>query len=280
MVFVDPCPGTYGPRPLIVDAPTVKPWGYGLLSVANIIDEQDAHARNGIAYKSPPCDADVQPWDDNCDPSLRVIKSATDSEQNAIVRGCPFNLYAALDCKTTTLAAMGPYVAEVFAIGEQRAVETQVWERVLAQPSTMALNGVGTEFTVAGGIAALESAIAQCYGGEATLHGDRGLATYAARDRLIQQVAGHLETILGTDFAFYGGSPNTSPAGVPAPAGSAWVYITSDLTLRRFPVDILPDVDQRLRWNPLTNEPYVLAERTYVPSIECCAFAALVCLSC
>lgn len=284
MSFTPVCPGTYGAGPLLIERPVVKPWGFGLVSVATVIDETNEHARNGIVYKSPPCTADVQPWVDSCIPADLLDKIPTDADRNAIVRGCPFHLYAALGCKTTTLAAMTEEVRAVFDLGEQRAVEEQVWVKVLAQAGSTVLNASSATtdaFTVTGGIAALESAIAACYGGEATLWGDRGLATYAARERVILQQAGHLETIIGSKFGFLGGSPNTSPAGVPAPSGFAWIYITSDLTLRRFPVNILPDdVNQRLRYNPLTNEPYVVAERSYVPSIECCAYAALVCLSC
>lgn len=283
MAFAEPCDGTYGAPPLVVTPPVVIPWSYGLLSVATVIDETDDHARNGIFYKSPACTADVLPWVDDCDSDEVDEKVPTFNGNDAFIQGCPFHLYAALNCRTTSLEAMGDEVRTVFALGEQRAIEAEVWNRVLV-PSATVVNTTSTvadAFTLVGGISALESAIAECYGGRATLHADRGLAAYAARDKQVRTENTGKYTELGSAFAFYGGSPNTSPAGVVAPAGYAWVYATSQLVLRRFPVDVLPDeTNQRLRYDPLTNEPYVLAERTYVPSVECCSFAALVCLAC
>ena len=294
MSFTPACPGTYGPGPLLIERPVVVPWGFGLKSVATIIDETNDHARNGIVYKSPPCTADVQPWVDNCIPDDLMIKMPTDADTNSIVRGCPFHLYTALSCKTTTLEEMLPAAQAIFNLGEQRAVEQQVWANVLAQPGTAVLNPAGTDsdgyaaFTAKGGLAALESHIAQCYGGVATMHADRGVMAFLADGHEVvpcgdicqEPNTAHQRTRLGTKFAFYGGSPNTSPDGTPAGAGFAWIYVTSELTLRRFPVAIHPEsVDQRLRYNPLTNEPYIVVERTYVPSIECCAAAVLVCLN-
>lgn len=284
MAFAEPCAGGYGVHPLVVEAPVVIPWAYGLLSVATVIDEGDDHARNGIFYKSPACTADVLNWEDDCDSGEVADKVPTFTGDSAFIQGCPFHLYAALDCKTTTLEAMGAEVRTVFELGEQRAIETEVWNRVLATGATTVLNATSLPadaFTVTGGIAALESHMASLYGGRATLHSDRGVAAYAAQNYEIQPGGRIKETVLGSAWAFYGGSPNTSPAGVAAPSGYAWMYATSQLVIRRFPVDVLPDeTNQRIRYNPLTNEPYVLAERTYVPSVECVRAAVLVCLSC
>lgn len=296
--FVDPCTGTYGAGPLITDYMPVQLWRYGLLSVATVIDETDDHARNGIAYKSWACAASLAPWVDDCDspptktPTDTDVADGSGTEDN-IQRGCPFHLYAALSCKTTNLEDMKGNVAEVYRVGEQAAVEGQVWTNVLATSASTVLNAssnAADAFTVVGGIAALESAMAACYGGLATIHADRGLAAYLKRDHQLcymDDVVGqeHYETALGTKIAFYGGADNTSPAGVAAPDGYAWIYITPELTLRRFPIDILPeDAAHRLQYingaGDMTNVPYVLAERTYVPSTECCRFAALVCLAC
>jgi hypothetical protein len=288
MVFPTPCPGTYGAPPLLVPAPMVLPWRFGLMSVANVIDETDDHARNGIRYKSPRCWADVRPWVDDCDSAEVEPKSPTDvpvgddDPLDPYIQACPFHLYAALSCKTTTLAEMSNEVQGIFDLYQQGAIESQVWSNVVATDAVL-LNADETEanaFTVVGGIAALESAMGSCYGGRATFHADRGVAAYAAKDWQIEQDGNTKYTTLGSAFAFYGGSPNTGPSGTPAPDGYAWIYATSDIVLRRFPVEVLPnEVNQRIQYDPLTNEPYVLAERTYVASKECCTFAALVCLS-
>jgi hypothetical protein len=127
--------------------------------------------------------------------------------------------------------------------------------------------------------------MAACYGGRATFHADRGLVAYLRATRQIDLVDRHYETALGSKIAFYGGGPNSSPTGVTAPAGYAWMYATSEMTIRRGEIAILPpDAAHRLQYvnadGDMTNEPFILAERSYVPSIECCAYAVLVCLAC
>jgi hypothetical protein len=283
--FVTACAGTYGALPTLVDAPAVSLWKYGFLTVASIIDDPDDHERNGIAYKAMACVANVLPIVDDCvTPPTKVPTDTLVKEQN-IVRGCPFNLYAALSCKTTNLEAMRGEVSEVFRLGEQGALEGQIWTNVLATTTSVVLNASSLPadaFTPVGSISALESAIAACYGGRATIHADRGIAAYLLRDRQVEIVDDHFETPLGTKVGFYGGGLNTSPVGVAAPDGYAWIYITPEVTLRRFEPIVLPeDAGHMLQYTAsMTNEPYVLAERTYVASTECCRFAVLACLSC
>lgn len=279
MSFTAVCPGAYAP-PALVEEPTADKWGYGLSSVATFIDNPNEHERNGIKYKSFRCVGNVQNWEDSCVTDDLLPKVPTDPNEDNVVVGCPFHLYAALSCKTTTLEAMTAGVAEVFNYGEQQALETQVWNRVLAQSSATILNVSSLPadaFSVVQAFAALETAFSNCYGARGVLHAYRGFAAFAFDNRQIELAGDHFESRLGTPIAFYGGSPNSSPAGVAAPAGYAWVYITTDITVRRFTPEILPtDTGLRLQYNPLTNEPFVVAERTYVPSIECCAFAVLV----
>ncbi len=285
MSFTDPCAGTYGAPPALVEEPTTPLWPYGLYSVATIIDNPDDHERNGIKYKSFRCVGTVENWEDSCVTDDLEPKAPTDSGEENVVRGCPFHMYAALSCKTTTLAAMSQNVEEVFRNGEQVGVETQIWNRVLATSAATVLNPSsmpGDAFTVLGGIAALEQAMATCYSSQATFHMPRGVGAYLFAEHqldLCSDPTPYYMTKLGSKVAFYAGTPNSSPAGVAAPTGYAWMYATSELTLRRFAPEILPeDSDLRLQYNPLTNEPFVVAERTYVPSVECCQFAVLVTL--
>lgn len=276
--------GIYAPA-LPVVGPACVPWRYGLLSVATITDEQDPHARNGIIYKPRTCIAGVNDWDDVCPPAVPATKVPTDVPgQNTVVNGVPFNLYAYLSCKTTTLEAMFAEARDAFDIAEPAAIEAQVWARVLAQPTCTILNttlGAPGALSVTAAVAALESHTAANYGCRATFHSDRATVPYAAAERQLVVGGSSLSTVLGSAWAAYAGSPNTGPDGVVAPAGHAWIYATSQLTLRRFPVDMVPEsVDQMLRYNPMTNEPTAIAERSYVASAECICAAVLVCLGC
>lgn len=281
MSFTPPCPGTYGAGPLLVQAPAVRPYPYSAISAYTVLDETDDHARNGIVYKSPACQADINEFVDDCNSANIAPKTATDANRDSTVRGCPFHLYAKTSCKTTTLEAMYDEANLIFDLGENRGIEAAVWSNVLAQPTATILNtvpGVAGALGMAAAIGALESAMACCYPGLATLHADRGLSVFAGNVFQLIQARGQLLTPLGTQWAFYGCAPNTGPDGVVAPAGTGWVYATSQLTLRRFPKMVNPDHDHILNYP--TNEPAIVVERTYVPSIECCTFAILVTASC
>lgn len=272
------CPGTAAPGTL-VQPPAISKYAYGAMSAFSIIEETDDHVRNGAYYKSPFC-AGVNTFEDVCSPDVPDPKTPTDVDQNSVVSGCPFNLYSYLSCRTTTLEQMLVDARIALDVGEQRGVEENVWNLVVATASSTVINASSLAADALGflaGVAALESAIAECYGGQATLHADRGMAAYAADNMLLERQGGSAFTPLGSRWAFYAGAPNTGPTGAAAPAGHTWIYATSQITLRRFPV-IAPDSVDHLLQYP-TNEPVVIAERTYVPTRECCAFAVLVCLS-
>lgn len=281
MVFVDPCPGNTV-RPVLVDAPEVTLYGYGALTAFNVVPTADEHERNGIVWKSLACTGGIASWDDNCDTGELLPKDPTTGELDNIIQACPFTLYSRLDCKTTTIDALQGETERVFDMFEQRGIEDEVWTRLIATTDADVLNVSSLPadaFSFLAGVAALESAIAGCYPGVATLHGDRGLAAYAAANFLLEKQGGSAFTPLGSRWAFYGGAPGTSPAGVAAPVGYAWLYATSRITLRMFE-KMSPEPVMRLVRDEatglITNEPFTLVERTYLPSRECCVFATLV----
>ncbi len=278
MTTPEPCAGTYAPQQLVETTQAV-PYRFGAMTAFTILDPSDDHERNGIYYKSPFC-AGVNTFVDDCDVDNVDPKTPTDVDRDAVVVGCPFTLYAYLSCRTTTLERMLVDARLALEIGEQRGVELNVWSQVLATTNSEIVNtipGADGALGIVSGLAALESAIADCYGGQATIHANRGIANYAADHMQLEKQGVSAFTPLGSRWAFYAGNDDsTGPDGDPTPAGMAWIYATSQLTLRRFPVEVPTDVAHILMLP--TNEPIVIAERTYVPSIECCAFAVLVCL--
>jgi hypothetical protein len=79
--------------------------------------------------------------------------------------------------------------------------------------------------------------------------------------------------------AFYGGSPNTGPDGSPAPAGTAWIYASGTVVIRRSEIFVNPDT-LAAALNRSTNEVLVLAEREIVITRECGTAAVLVSINC
>lgn len=281
----EPCPsaGNMPPVSCGLDGPVITPYRYGAITAWDVIDATDPHQRYGILYESLACTADVLPMPDGICPPDPFVKVPTYGDESTYVRGCPFSLYAALDCRRTTLANMQRDVEEVFRLGEQRALEAAVWTNLIAQPDAVVINTIPAEPGALGigpGIAALESAMAGCYPGQATIHLDRGLGIYLASEHLLEKQGSGLFTPLGSKIALYGNTPNTGPDGLPAPDGHAWIYATGQLTLRRFAQDTkTPDFPLTRDANGgQTNVPYAMSERTYVADVPCCKRAVLVCL--
>lgn len=278
MTTPEPCAGTFAPQAL-VETTQATPYRFGAMTAFTILDSNDDHERSGIYYKSPFC-AGVNTFVDDCDPDEVDPKTPTDVDRDAVVTGCPFHLYAYLSCRTTTLEQMLTDARLALDIGEQRGVESNVWSQVLATADSVIVNtvpGAPGALGVTAGLAALESRMADCYGGQATIHANRGIANYAAEQRQLEKQGAAAFTPLGSRWAFYAGNDDSlGPDGSATPAGHTWIYATSQLVLRRFPVEVPTDVAHILMLP--TNEPIVIAERTYVPSKECCAFAVLVCL--
>lgn len=261
------------PYPSLVAAPTAVPWRYGLLSAATILPAGDAHEMNGIFFKSPMC-ARANRWIDPCVSGAPAEDKVPTDDDYSEVRADPFVAYVMLSCKTTTPAAMLDEVREAYALAYPRAVEQAFWESNLAVEGCTVLGGPGAVSPTTG-LALLEAATADAFGGRATIHSPRVVAPFLASDGQIVTTGAAMFSVLGSALAFYGGSPNTGPDGTPAAAGTAWLYGTSQVVLRRFGVEVLPDARHVLALP--TNEPMALAEETWVGTTSGCAcFAVLV----
>lgn len=276
--------GVYAPN-ANVEAPACTPPKFGLQSVVTLLDQDDSHELNGVIYQPNTCVAPVGAWEAVCPPAVPATKTETDVVPDDVV-GDPFHLYATRSCRRSTLEAMKGEVAEDFERGEWRGIEREVWNRILAQPTSVILNtipGPAGALSVTAAIAALESYTSENYSCRALFHSDRGVTPYAITDHQLVVVGGALSTFLGSAWAAYTASPNVGPDGLPAPDGHAWIYASSGLVLRRFPLSVQPEqpgqmLERDLATGQLTNEPFVLAERTYVPTVECGVAAVLVCL--
>lgn len=272
------CDGTYGPHQTLVEQPSINPYRFGALSAYSIIDSPDAHERNGIVYKALACSSVVVPWVDNCDGDLVEPKEPTDLSFYTEAAGCPQHLLTVFSCKTTTLDAMFSEARAAFDLWEQKATEDLVWASVITPGATDITPTPGIGLSLVQALALLESTANGAYPGQLTIHGDRGLGNYAAFFLQLVREGAALYTPLGSKWALYADGLNTDPDGDPAPAGFAWLYATSNVSLRRWPTEVYPDGVERVLL-PNSNEPRVVVERTIVPSIECIKFGVLVDLS-
>lgn len=204
-------------------------------------------------------------------PNVVALGTKTDT-QIEIVSGTPFSIYKKTECQDLTDDDT-TWARNALAHGESHAVEQAVMQSILAQPTTDLPAG-STAISLINGIAALEGYAADVYGGVPTIHMPRSVATRAlAKDALLTSLDWSITTKQGALVANGGGySMNLGPTGAPAPAGQAWLYATGQVTLLRGPVHTHRVLDHQ------TNDQIVLAERTYVPSVDCFVAAVLVTL--
>ncbi|MEC3994998.1 cupin [Actinacidiphila sp. DG2A-62] len=262
-----------------------EPLPHGLLGgCATIEDVTDTHEMLGVEWLALGC-CPVQDWVDPC---------TTDSDESpgapAVKEFCrphvehavPHTIYAGTEC-----SAMGwsyeearQHVLASLELGEQQAVEAAFWRDTLA-PNAIDLTPADGPVNVASGIAALEGCLAETYGGVGTLHVPAGLAAVLGCCNILRETpAGGLRTLAGNCAVIGAGysAMNSGPDGMPAAPGSAWVYISGPVEIRRSPVDVVPDV-RGPAINIRNNDLRVLAERTYVVGTTCtvCAIQVQVC---
>lgn len=278
--------------PLYVSAPEVVPYNYGLFSIAQFPAASDPHWRCGVQWESFACDpAQTYPID-QCEPGDPLEKEFTDGVLLDV--SDPFVVYGNYLCRLpgrSSEAEIRQRVTQSLLLGEQRAVERAVWTGeagntpFLADPAVTVLNAnnppaLADAMSMAAGIAALEECAAQNYAGNPVIHGPRGAIALMSANNLLVRSGNQLTTWAGTPFAGYGGSPNTGPDGSVAPPGTAWLYVTGPVAIRRSEIFIVPDTIAAAL-NRTTNEVTVLAEREYSVIFDDCArCAVLITLSC
>lgn len=193
------------------------------------------------------------------------------------VQGVAFGVIDGITCFTLsgrTSEELRLIARERLAIHEQHTVERIFWERELGGLGLPAVTVIppdtGTAWPFSQGIGKLEEAIADESGALGILHAPRYVASVADQRGIVHTQGPQLITKLANVWAFGAGYSNTGPDNVPAPAGQAWIYATGTVVARRTPVQVLEALSHS------TNERQVLAERDYVLTADCPAYAALV----
>lgn len=193
------------------------------------------------------------------------------------VQGVAFGVVDGISCFTLsgrTEQELMAIARERLAIHEQHTVERVFWERELGGLGPAAVTVLpppsGTAWHLSQGVGALEDAIADQSGAVGIIHAPRAVATAADARGIVHTQGPQLITALANVWAFGAGYSNNGPNGAAAPAGHAWLYSTGAVVIRRTPVQVMAALSHS------TNERQVLAERDYVLTADCPAYAVLV----
>lgn len=253
--------------PSFVAPLVVRPPRFGLLSVADVVDDADPHWRfGGVIADGDACTA----------PSYTQGPCAPTAEDKDIIdtyqwfESPPFGVYVLNGCKTVgRLDDASERARRALERGESFAVERGVQDLVFV-PNAEA---VGTEAVpIAVGVGMLEDLAAATYGGQITLHMPRSVVTIGGDNLGVHREGDHLETLLGSLVSAGAYAPETGPEGeTDAPDGQAWIWATGQVRLVRGPIFAAPTTI-----NTQTNDFLALAERMYAPLVDCFVAAVLV----
>lgn len=243
-----------------VELPAPKPKVGGLFPVATVIDVDDPHILMGAQAQTTACEP-AKEWEHKCPIEFPGACSLADdpNRQKKVghgymtIVGDPFTIYDMIECKDKA-----DYSAEVragLALKEQKAVAAHVMHVLnhLSAPDSM------SPASVVEAVAVAEDWLARNYEGQGLIHMNAGLAVAAvAAEAVFVGLDGLLATALGTpvvaDAGYHSAAPNE-------------VFASGQIVLYRGDVLVqnVPGMQNGAECAP----PRSLAERTYVPLVEC-----------
>lgn len=252
-----------------------------LLDVAIIADPTDQHAFGGIQWVPAPCE---RPGiaDDPCPDGEGEDEGKEFLRPEDIRQVDPFAVYGSFQCSPVGFPEeqRRGRALEHLLTDEARAVEYAVWTGAsgnrprLADPTTEVL---GSTNSAAQAVAWLEDRMAVLTPSRITLHMPVGALSWLSTETVaVGDPAGEQLTPQGSPIAAGAGysEANTSPTGVPAPAGAYWIYATGPVYGWRGPILELPDIPMvdLLRQR---NEVIAMAERPWLIGWDCPVVAVL-----
>lgn len=239
-----------------VEVPDIAPAKGGLLSVANVQTAPGGAAlQRGVDYRTRPCGParDV--------PTDGSEKQFDDPET---VTGTPFAIYRGTLLSLLDEADIS--AEDLLDSGSSFAVEAALQRTVLNPTATVVGDPTGVSPRMA--LALLEQYAGERYMGVPTFHVNRFGAVFMPLET--ESEDGVVTTKQGSFVANGAGYGPAGPGGVNAEAGQFWLYVTGQVNLWR------SEILTREGYDLKKNQRVLLAERIYIPTVECIVAAVLV----
>ena len=270
--------------PTYVAPPGVEPQRFGLLSVAQTVEEATKRWELGLEWEPLACTragvASIvcDTFDEYDAPGYPLDPR----EDGALTESTPFLVVGSYSCKSASrdLEEAEQRARQHLAAGEERAVEYAIASGAGGnEPSFQGATDVtptaGTAVSLAAGFGLLEAHLAENHHSVGTIHAPRLLGPGIGEGQYAWRQGQRLETLLGTFVAAGGGYDlaNLGPAGGTPDAGTAWLYATGRPQLRRGQVFVN---DAQSAFDRGTNDVTFYAQRTYSVAWDCVTAAVLV----
>lgn len=271
-----------------VEAIPGTPLPHGILTGCTTIEDvEDVHELMGVEWLAlgccpvrqwhDPCDEDPSPGDESPGEPIRKEFCRPQAEHAE-----PIVLYSGTECGAIgwSYEEAVRHAHATMSLGEQQGLEAAFMASHLSM-TAVDLTPAEGPVSIAQGVAALEGCLAESYGGVGVLHVPAGAAALLGCCNILREdpATGNLRTLAGNCAVVGAGysALNLGPGGLPAEPGTAWLYITGPVHIRRGPLDVIPDRSASM--NIRTNDRRVLIERVYVVATTCsvCAVQVTLC---
>lgn len=260
---------------LYVDRPGALVPRYGLFNVANGPLDLEIHARQGgLEYQSVVCDL-PSGYTVQCPPSGTPKTFAAGGAN--LIGGDPFVVRSDLECAPVGMTddQLRSWLIERLKAGEQAVVERMFSDGLNGlTPSLQGATALATSTSLVKAIGLLESWLYAQYGLPGVLHIPAVAAAGLVSGGALVKDGNLWKTAMGTLVSFGNYSGKGPAAEVPA-AGSAYIYITGQVTVWRAPDSDIFATPLAVALDRTTNQLYGQAEREYAVAYECFAASTL-----
>lgn len=241
-------PTTTTPLALVAE-PTPEAAGFGLYSVATVLDPTDEHTQSGVMWEPSVCGV-AGAFPVNCPQTAGFPLPTVDGIP--LVEALPFGVSSGQECKIvgTPIEQLRDLARARLRFTEQFAVEQAYWSGSafaadvdglhLARPEAVVLSATPVKASLAIGL--LEEALGQMSGAVGVIHAPR--VAFGALKGFVSAQRGVMRTELGTKVAFGTGYDGSAPDGAARGAETAWVYATGPVQVVRSAVLDLPGEDR------------------------------------
>lgn len=259
-----------------------QPLRYGLFQAALGPLELPTHARiGGIQYINEICGEGFG-YEVEC---VSALNAKTFDNGLEIVTGVPFVVYSSILCGSVgfTQQEFNAAAASRLMGVEQTIVEQVFSSGDVGQAPSLGNNTPAATVLAAGGVTSvevlseLENAIycTSQYGAIAYIHAPIAVINDLASQHMLTWDGTKWRTPMGS-IVSAGCYSNVSPVGVAPAAGTFWMYATGQTAIWRSSDISVAPIEGTL--DRATNQQLILAEREYVVTFECAAYAKAVVL--
>jgi len=269
--------------PFRVPVPPAPAASYGLLTAALGPIPLPPHGIGGGTQFVPEVCADARVYPALCDatPPAKTFDGA-----DAFNTSMPFIVYATLNCGSLGADAWEGLEGRAlrrFKAAEQRGIETAFWgvdavdvPDYLHDVTAPAVTNLGAATSPVNGMALLEQHIADCYGLPGLIHARPRMAAHLAFANQLRQDGQLVKTYRGNTVVFGDGYSGNGVANDPPTATTEWMYATGRVII--WASDDVHIPPARQTFNRTLNQHFVLVERNYAITVECCIAAVEVTL--